>query len=437
MKKNMFLILIGLLAVAWLAAVNDMVSIPGKIKEHIEKAQSYEKKQIYVDAAQEYQEVLTYDADNVEISLKMAEDYLAYGEDKKFISTCQQTAEANQDDTSAMDMLMQYYIDNAQETKAVKYLKTFTASYPENENAKNWLKELQGTYTRIYCRYGQLSAIYNDSMVVYDTENLVYGITDAQGKDLTECIYSEVHPYSGDGYALVLRDDQTYAYLDKDGLARKAPDLNYTNLGMLNEDRAPARKDGKYGFLDENMEEKTDFEWDALSAVVNKTAAAEKDGKWAVISRNGKAKTEYIFDDVVMDENGACSNQDVLIVSENGSYHVVDKKGEAKGDAVFDAAKAFTTDGYAAVLQNGKWGFVNTDGEMVIECQYDDALSFSNGYAAVKKGDSWGYIDKENTMAIEPGFALATSLSTDGTAAVKIVNEDEEIWQLIQLSIFE
>ena len=69
----------------------------------------------------------------------------------------------------------------------------------------------------------------------------------------------------------------------------------------------------------------------------------------------------------------------------------------------------------------------------MIDCQYDDALSFTSGYAAVKQGDVWGYIDTENTMAIEPDFALATALSTEGTA----VNEDGEIWQLIQLSIFE
>ena len=62
------------------------------------------------------------------------------------------------------------------------------------------------------------------------------------------------------------------------------------------------------------MEEKTDFSWEALSSVSNRLAAAEKDGKWAIINRNGKTKTDYIYDDVVMDENGICSNQKVFIV---------------------------------------------------------------------------------------------------------------------------
>lgn len=437
MKRNVILGLVGLLAVSWLAAVNDMVSIPKKIKEHIAKAEIFEDKQIYVDAVDEYQGALDYDSGNVELSLKMAEDYLAYGENKKFISTCQKTAEENQKDTSALDRLMQYYKENAQEDRAVKYLKTFTKSYPDNENAQKWLKELQGTYTRIFCKYEQLSDMYNDSMVVYDTVNELYGVVDAEGRDLAEPKYQEAHPYSEDGYALVLRDNNTYAYLDRDGLARKAPDEGYSDFGLFNNDRAPACKDGKYGFLDDEMKEKTDFTWEAVTSVSNRLAAAKKDGKWAIVNRNGKEKTDYIYDDVIVDDNGICSSQKLFLVKEGETYHIINAKGKNVGEESFDDAKAFTADGYAAVEKDGKWGFVDAEGKLVIDCQYEDALSFSNGYAAVKKGDKWGYIDTENTMAIEPEFALATSLSSDGTAAVKIVNEDGEIWQLIQLSIFD
>ena len=236
MKRNVILGLVGLLAVSWLAAVNDMVSIPKKIKEHIAKAEVLEEKQIYVDAVDEYQGALEYEPDDVELSMKMAEDYLAYGENKKFISTCQKVAEENQKDTMALDTLMKYYQDNKQEDRAVKYLKTFTKNYPKNENAQKWLKELQGTYTRLFCKYDQLSAIYNDSMVVYDEINNLYGAVDASGRELAACQYKEMHPYSEDGYALVLRDNDTYAYLDRDGLARKAPDEGYTDLynGLIN-----------------------------------------------------------------------------------------------------------------------------------------------------------------------------------------------------------
>ncbi|AFW93235.1 KW Leptospira repeat-containing protein [Anabaena sp. 90] len=32
---------------------------------------------------------------------------------------------------------------------------------------------------------------------------------------------------------------------------------------------------------------------------------------------------------------------------------------------------------------NGKWGFINNSGQLLIPCKFDDALSFSEGLAAV------------------------------------------------------
>lgn len=435
MKRNVILAFVGLTAAAWLSAINDVTAIPKEVQKHLEKAEAFEKKEIYVDAAAEYEDALEYKEDDVEISLKMAADYLAYGEKKKFIATCQQIAEANQQDTSALDTLMQYYVDNVQEDRAVKYLKTFTSAYPDNEHARKWLKKLQGTYTQIFCKYPVLGAIYNSSMVVGN--GTAWAVADASGKELTECRYGEAYPYSEDGYALVLRENGTYAYLDRDGLARKAPDGEYTDLGLLNDGCAPACKNGRYGFLDEDMEEKTEFAWEGLTAAAHKLAAAKSNGKWAIINRRGKARTEYIYEDVITDDYGICSRQKVFIVKENGSYHIVDSKGKNIGEEVFDDAKAFTEDGCAAVCRDGKWGFVNAGGELEIACQYEDALSFSHGYAAVLRDGKWGYIDRENAMALEPSFALATPLSEEGTAAVKIMDEDGENWQLIRLSIFE
>lgn len=79
MKRNVILALVGLLAVSWLSAINDMVSIPKNLKQHVEKAEAFEKKEIYVDAVTEYQGALEYKQGDVDLSMKMANDYLAYG----------------------------------------------------------------------------------------------------------------------------------------------------------------------------------------------------------------------------------------------------------------------------------------------------------------------------------------------------------------------
>ena len=45
---------------------------------------------------------------------------------------------------------------------------------------------------------------------------------------------------------------------------------------------------------------------------------------------------------------------------------------------------------FPACDRNGKWGYINTQGERVVKYQWDDALAFSGGYACVKKGGKWG-----------------------------------------------
>ncbi|MEI6510180.1 MAG: WG repeat-containing protein [bacterium] len=45
------------------------------------------------------------------------------------------------------------------------------------------------------------------------------------------------------------------------------------------------------------------------------------------------------------------------------------------------------------VFQNGKWGYIDDSGRMLLPPQYDQALDFSEGLAGVQAGDSFDYID--------------------------------------------
>ncbi|MBR1660127.1 MAG: WG repeat-containing protein [Oscillospiraceae bacterium] len=48
----------------------------------------------------------------------------------------------------------------------------------------------------------------------------------------------------------------------------------------------------------------------------------------------------------------------------------------------YEDAATFS-EGYAAVKQNGKWGYIDETGELVIPCRYERAYDFSEGYAVV------------------------------------------------------
>lgn len=58
------------------------------------------------------------------------------------------------------------------------------------------------------------------------------------------------------------------------------------------------------------------------------------------------------------------------------------------------------------IKQQGKWGFTDPDGKMVISPKFYRALGFFEGLAAVtvKKGGKWGFINKTGKMVIPPQF---------------------------------
>lgn len=78
-------------------------------------------------------------------------------------------------------------------------------------------------------------------------------------------------------------------------------------------------------------------------------------------------------------------------------------------------------EGLAAVKQNrkGNWGFMDTQGNLVIDCQYSSVYDFSEGLACVQTNDggSWGYIDTTGNVVIPIIYDHVTYFS-EGVAHV-------------------
>lgn len=88
------------------------------------------------------------------------------------------------------------------------------------------------------------------------------------------------------------------------------------------------------------------------------------------------------------------------------------------------------SDGLAKVTVNGKAGFINTDGKLVIEAKFKDAGSFSQGLAPFEDSNGkWGYIDHHGKIAIQPTFDWAISFS-EGRALVQV----GKLWGYIDAS---
>lgn len=66
-------------------------------------------------------------------------------------------------------------------------------------------------------------------------------------------------------------------------------------------------------------------------------------------------------------------------------------------------------DGLAGVKKNGKWGYINQKGELVISYKYPDIFSFENGVAVVENNDFfYGAINKSGKTVIPFKYVYLT-----------------------------
>ena len=72
------------------------------------------------------------------------------------------------------------------------------------------------------------------------------------------------------------------------------------------------------------------------------------------------------------------------------------------------------------------WGYIDSNGEMVIEAKFHDAWNFHEGLAVVKMDWARGYIDTEGKYVIEPKYQYAGPFH-DGKAKVML----DDVWEYI------
>ncbi len=70
------------------------------------------------------------------------------------------------------------------------------------------------------------------------------------------------------------------------------------------------------------------------------------------------------------------------------------------------------------IRKEGKYGFINKSGQLIVQNKFDTVSKFSEGLAAVKKEGSWGYIDKTDRIIIPNQFDEASDFH-NGLAIVK------------------
>ena len=285
-------------------------------------------------------------------------------------------------------------------------LKKGMAQYPDGPVGELYEDHRYGYSMKVTTAKEILPTSGNKLMPAYD--GTAWGYVNASGKFVLPAVYGAATPFNSGGYAVVSMDDTYYTIVDT-GEKYGIDEMHVSDVYGINEACVIAKYNDKYSYYTKDFNPAApDMQFDEVTMNSCGVFAARNGDKWAVIQDDGEAATDYIYEDVAVNSLNQAFVNNAAMVKQDGLWYLVDPKGGKVFETGFADAKAPESSNYIAVAnEQGKWGFIDRQGNLVIDYQYDDAFSFSNHLAAVKTVDTWGYISEQNEMVITESLESA------------------------------
>ena len=414
----------ALLAVSWLIAVNSK-SANEKQLVLIGQAAAMTSDGVYIRAVPLLEEAAGYEAAHTitaENELKKA--YLALidnrGFSRKYMTLLEKQMNRKNAQPGIFIEAANYYLGASKTREALAVLRTGIEKTGSSDLVA--LYEDSRYVFEISCTaYESVTDIYKGTVQVQLEGK--WGIADVYGLILIPCMYDKISTYHKDR-SIVEKDSVIYA-VDRDNNRVAVPHDTVSDFGNFAGDRIPLRIDGSWYRATGEFERGANM-FEDFGMYSEGYAAAKSGGKWGVIDLSTGWLIPAENDDIIRDGLGRCYAQDAVFARRGDCVYLF-SDGSWIQDAYQDA-RPFSGEGFAAVRKNGKWGFIDTSGAVMIDFIYDEALSFGQHLAAVKSGEFWGYISKYGNIVIDAVFYDAKSFS-GGSAPVLT----ERGWQFITL----
>ena len=172
-------------------------------------------------------------------------------------------------------------------------------------------------------------------------------------------------------------------------------EAKYQDLKEANEGIYIAKKDEKYGIIDENEKEKVPFEYTGIiynekanvflaedenykTTIINDKYETKLNGVLVELNVNDKyirmrVGSDYKYYNLSLEEitsQEALPNNTLFLKKENGKYGYVDKKENVVVDYIYDDATEQNPYGFVAVKKDGVWGSLDRNGKIIISPKY-------------------------------------------------------------------
>lgn len=260
-----------------------------------------------------------------------------------------------------------------------------------------------------------------------------YGIVSASGKTILENNYQEIKNVTGNSM-YVIRDDSGLKLIDSNLNTVLAN--GFEDIVSINGENLIIKNGDLYGVIKTSGESKVPVEYEDLSYATDNYYVAKKGGLYGIISIENVVCVDFKYNSLeylhstdfyqaensdfttdIIDRNFETKLSHIIISELNieGNYMQVRENGEYKyynlnivEETNINALKTNTL----FLSKNGdKYGYVNKDGELIVDYKYDDAREQNSyGYCAVKQNGLWGVLDSSGNVILEPSVNLDDNL---------------------------
>ncbi len=396
---------------------------------YLKAAREMAKLEVIEDAATNYRKALDM-KDTVDVNIEIGQMYVDNGWLSEAISWGEGVVEKYPEEPAAYEFLLQQYISAQHYDKCFVLRDQAEGREAINAAFEELMAQIEYVFEMEYSTYDDVGVFGNGYCAVLDEEK--WGYCDLYGDEEIKAKFLWAGAFTTDGVAPVQDENGNFYYISESGNKKIAIQNleKCMDLGLSINQVLPAGDNGKYAYYNQKFEKVFDGEFTYATAMNGDVAAVETDGKWDLIGADGKMLTDSGYDGVILDEKGIVFRNDRVFVEKDNQVIMIDREGNRIGEQTYDDAQLFLqADGYAAVEVNGKWGFVDKAGKMMIEPQYEEARSFCNQFAAVKKDGSWGFIDAAGKPVIDFAFEGAKDFNERGCVFVKMNGK----WKILKL----
>ena len=180
-------------------------------------------------------------------------------------------------------------------------------------------------------------------------------------------------------------------------------DKDYTYIEYLPGDYFIVERDSKSGIIDSNGKSVIELKYDSISRI-NETDILQMETNKNIALYNLNMKEIVSMDNAIVKE--VKDEKAYILLYSDTDFKYLDKKGN-----ILTSQNLFENNSLFAKNINGKWGFVDKDGNLKVQNDYELVTDFNKyGFAGIKKDGKWGSINQNGEVVQEPTYDLKRNI---------------------------